>query len=94
MNKYEVMFIVKPAEEEAVEAVFAKFEALIQNNGGTIDKIDRWGKRRLAYEIKDFNEGIYFIVYFTAMPAVVAELDRVMKITDEILRHMVVKHEE
>jgi ribosomal protein S6 len=94
MNKYEVMFIVKPAEDEAVEAVFAKFENLIKNNGGTIDKIDRWGKRRLAFEIKDFNEGIYFVVYFTAQAAVVAELERVMKITDEILRHMVVKQED
>jgi small subunit ribosomal protein S6 len=94
MNKYEVMFIVKPAEEEAVEAVVAKFESLITTNGGTIDKIDRWGKKRLAYELKDFNEGIYFIFYFTAKPAVVNELERVMKITDEILRHMVIRQEE
>jgi len=94
MNKYEVMYIVKPAEEEAVEAVAAKFESLITSNGGTIDKVDRWGKRRLAYEIKDFNEGIYFVVYFTAPASVVAELERVMKITDEILRHMVVKQED
>jgi len=94
MNKYEVMFIVKPAEDEAIEAVVAKFENLIASNGGAIDKIDRWGKRRLAYEIKDLNEGIYFVVYFTAQPGVVTELERVMKITDEILRHMVVKQEE
>ncbi len=94
MNKYEVMYIVKPAEEEAVEAVAAKFESLITTNGGTIDKVDRWGKRRLAYEIKDFNEGVYFVVYFTAPASVVAELERVMKITDEILRHMVVKQED
>lgn len=94
MNKYEVMFIVKPADEEAVEAVFAKVENLIKNNGGTIDKVDRWGKRRLAYELKDFNEGVYFVVYFTAPAGAVAELERVMKITDEILRHMVIKQEE
>ncbi len=94
MNKYEVMFIVKPAEEEAVEAVAAKFESLITSNGGTVDKIDRWGKRRLAYEIEDFNEGTYFVIDFTAAPSVVAELERVMKITDEILRHMVVKQED
>lgn len=94
MNKYEVMFIVKPAEEEAIEAVVAKFENLIKNNGGTIDKIDRWGKRRLAYELKDFTEGFYFVVYFTAEPKAILELERVMKITDEILRHMVIKQEE
>lgn len=94
MNKYEVMFIVKPAEEEAIDAVVAKFENLIKSNGGNIDKIDRWGKKRLAYELKDFTEGFYFIFYFTAAPSVVAELDRVMKITDEILRHMVIRQEE
>lgn len=94
MNKYEVMFIVKPADEEAIDAVYAKFENLIKNNGGTVEKVDRWGKKRLAYEIKDFTEGFYFVVYFAAQPAVVAELDRVMKITDEILRHMVIKQDE
>jgi len=94
MNKYEVMFIVKPAEEEAIEAVATKFENLIKNNGGTIDKVDRWGKKRLAYELKDFAEGFYYVVYFTADPKMILELERVMKITDEILRHMVIKHEE
>ncbi|MDD4599710.1 30S ribosomal protein S6 [bioreactor metagenome] len=94
MRKYEVMFIVKPAEEEATNAVITKFENLILNNGGNIEKIDRWGKKRLAYEIKDFAEGFYCIFYFTAEPAVIAELDRVMKITDEILKHMIIKEDE
>jgi small subunit ribosomal protein S6 len=94
MNKYEVIYIVKPAEEEAIEAVVAKFENLIKNNGGTIDKIDRWGKKRLAFELKDFAEGFYFVVYFTAEPKVVAELNRVMRITDEILRHMVIRQDQ
>jgi len=88
------MFIVKPAEEEAINAVIAKFEALIQANGGSIDKVDRWGKRRLAYEVKDFTEGYYCVIYFSAEPKAVFELERVLKITDEILRHMVVKHDE
>jgi small subunit ribosomal protein S6 len=94
VRKYEVMFIVKPAEEEAINAVISKFENLIQNNGGNIEKIDRWGKKRLAYEIEDFAEGFYTIFYFTGEPAVVAELDRVMKITDEILKHMIIKEDE
>lgn len=94
MKKYEVIFIVKPAEEEAVNAVITKFENLIKNNGGEIEKIDRWGKKRLAYEIKDFMDGYYCIFNFTAEPQVIAELDRVMKITDEILKHMIVKEEK
>lgn len=94
MNKYEVMFIVKPAEEEAVNNVVTKFENLIKANGGQIEKIDRWGKRRLAYEIKDHTEGHYYLFYFAAEPKAIAELDRVMKITDEVLRHLIIKEDE
>ena len=94
MRKYEVIFIVKPLEEEATNAVIEKFENLVTANGGTIDKIDRWGKKRLAYEIKDSLDGYYCLFYITGEPAVVAEIDRVMKITDEILKHMIVKEEE
>lgn len=94
MKKYEVMYIVKPLEEEATNAVVEKFENLIKNNGGDVEKTDRWGKKRLAYELNDFVEGYYVVVNFTAEPAVVAELDRVMKITDEILKHMIIKEDE
>ncbi len=66
MRKYEVMFIVKPAEEEALNIVVAKFENLIKNNGGNIEKIDPWGKKRLAYEVKYFAEGSYYLMHFTA----------------------------
>ncbi|MBQ9615826.1 MAG: 30S ribosomal protein S6 [Selenomonadaceae bacterium] len=94
MRKYEIIFIVKPLEEEAVNAVVEKFTKLIANNGGTIDKEDRWGKKRLAYEIKDESEGYYVLFNVTCEPACVAECDRVMKITDELLKHMIVKSDE
>ena len=94
MRKYEVVFIVKPLEEEAVNAVIDKFSKLITDNGGTIDKEDRWGKKRLAYEIKDNTEGFYDLFYVTAEPACMKECDRVMKITDELLKHMIVKSDE
>ena len=94
MKKYELVFIIKPMEEEATQAVIAKFEAMVANNGGTIEKIDRWGKRRLAYLVKDLTEGYYCIFQFTGEPETVAELNRVMKITDDILRHMIVKKDE
>lgn len=94
MKKYEVMFIVKLGEEEEINAAIAKFENLIKNTGGEINKIDRWGRRRLAYEIKDLMEGYYCLIYFTAEKETVFELDRVMKITDELLKHMIVKVEE
>lgn len=94
MRTYEVIFIVKPMEEEATNAVIEKFSKLIAANGGTIDKEDRWGKKRLAYEIKKCQEGFYCLFYVTCDPACVAEVDRVMKITDDILKHMIVKSDE
>ena len=62
MRMYEVIFIVKPMEEEATNAVIEKFTKLIQANGGTIEKEDRWGKERLAYEINDHSEGYYVLL--------------------------------
>ena len=91
MKAYEIMYIVKPVEVEEFEAVVSKFNKLITDNGGKVEKTDRWGKKRLAYEIQDLNEGLYVLVTFTAEPACVKELDRVMKITDDILRHMIVR---
>ena len=93
MNNYEVMYIVKPIEEEAFNAVAAKFDELLTSNGATIEKTDKWGKKHLAYPIQDFNDGLYVLTTFAAEPKAVKELDRVMKITDEILRHMIIKKE-
>ena len=94
MRKYEVVFIFKVLEEEATNTVLAKFENLITNNGGEIDKIDRWGKKRLAYEIKDVADGYYVLVQFHSEPPAVKELDRVAKITEDLLKHMIVKLDE
>lgn len=92
MRKYEVMYIIRPdVEQEVVEATVEKFNAIITNGGGEITKHDVLGKKRLAYEIKKFRDGYYVLTQFTADSAVVNELDRVMKITDEIIRHLVVR---
>ena len=93
MNKYEVMVIVKPADEETNKAVIEKVEALIARVGGTVEKVDRWGKRRLAYAVKKFTDGFYVLINFEAAPAEIKEIDRVLKINDEVLRHLIVKHE-
>lgn len=94
MRAYEVMYIIKPAEDEVIDGVVAKFEKLLTNNGAAIEKTDRWGKRKLTYLIDDLAEGYYVLVDFSAEPAAVKELDRVMKITDEVMRHMIVKKEK
>ena len=94
MRKYELIYIVKPQEEEAIEALVAKFDGIITDNGGTIEKTDRWGKRRLAYPIQDLTEGYYVLQHLVAEPAVINELDRIRKITDDLLRHMIVVVED
>ncbi|MGG6312947.1 30S ribosomal protein S6 [Paenibacillus macerans] len=91
MRKYEVMYIIRPdVEQEAVQATVEKFQGIIQN-GGEISKHDVMGKRRLAYEINKIRDGIYVLVNFTATPEVVAELERILKISDEVIRYLITK---
>lgn len=94
MRKYEIIFIVKPMEEEQTNAVIERFRGLIAKNGGTIENEDIWGKKRLAYEIKDCMEGFYCLFNVECEPECVEECDRVMKITDELLKHMIVRSDE
>lgn len=96
MRPYEVLFIVKPEfEEEQVDTIIEKYTNLIQTEGGEIVKVDKWGKRKLAYEIANkYREGIYTLIQFNSEPVVASELDRVMKISDEIMRHLISKIEE
>ena len=95
MRAYECMFIISPLfDEEKTEATIAKFDQLIVNNGGVVTKTDRMGRRRLAYEIDDHMEGYYTILYFDAEPTLAAELDRVFKITDGVIRHLIVRKDD
>lgn len=94
MAKYETMLITSAAlDEEATTALVGKFKSLIEANG-TIDSVDEWGKRRLAYPINDENEGVYTVINFTCNPEFPAELDRVYKITDGVLRTIIIANEE
>ncbi|MFC4601350.1 30S ribosomal protein S6 [Cohnella hongkongensis] len=91
MRNYELMYIIRPdVEQETVQAVTEKFQGII-GNGGEIVKHDNWGKRRLAYEINKHREGTYVLVHFKGPSEVVTELERVLKITDEVIRHIVVR---
>ena len=94
MRKYETIFILHPSlDEEAVKANIEKFKGVIENGGGTIENVDFWGKRKLAYEINKVNEGYYTLINFEANPELPKELDRVFRITDGVIRHIVVKQE-
>ncbi len=84
--KYETVLVLNTKEgEEGIKALIEKFSNLIAQNG-TVDNVDEWGKRRLAYEIDDETEGYYVQIDFTSEPEFPAELDRVYKITSGILR--------
>lgn len=94
INKYETIFIVDATKtEEEIAALVEKFKSLIEANG-TIESIDEWGKRRLAYSINDLTEGYYVLVNFKSNPDFPAELERVYGITDGILRNIVIRSEE
>ncbi len=93
--KYETIFIISPElDEEATKALVEKFTGLITENGGAVDSVNEWGKRRLAYPINDLTEGYYVLVNFTAAHDFPAELDRVFNITDGVLRSLIVALED
>jgi small subunit ribosomal protein S6 len=95
MHQYELMVILDPeVDERTVAPSLDKFLGVIRNDGGTIDKVDIWGRRRLAYEINKKSEGIYAVVNFTANSDATVELDRQLKLSEAIMRTKVLRAEE
>ena len=91
---YEAVYIIDPRKnEEDTAALVEKFKALCEANG-TVSEVDEWGKRRLAYPIQDQNDGYYVRLTFAAQPAFPAELDRIFRITDGIMRSIIVCMDE
>ena len=87
MRQYELMVILDPeTEERTVSTTMERFLGVITKDGGTVDKLDVWGRRRLAYDIKKKSEGIYTLVNFTAEPATAQELDRQLNLSESIMR--------
>jgi small subunit ribosomal protein S6 len=94
-HQYELMVILDPEiDERTVAPSLDKFLNVIRNDGGTIDNVDIWGRRRLAYEIQKKSEGIYAVVNFTANSAATVELDRQLKLSEAVLRTKVLRAEE
>ncbi|MBX9472135.1 30S ribosomal protein S6 [Microcella sp.] len=95
MHQYELMVILDPEiDERTVAPSLDKFLGVIRNDGGTIENVDIWGRRRLAYEINKKNEGIYAVVNFSATPAATQELDRQLKLSEAVMRTKVLRTEE
>ena len=84
--KYEILYIIDPAQgEEGIAALVEKFKGIVENHG-TLTSVDEWGKRHLAYPINDLMEGYYVLMNFESKPEFPAELERVMKITEGVMR--------
>ena len=95
MNKYELVYIIDPAvEEEARKGLVERFNALVADNGGTVDKVEEWGKRRLAYAIDYKTEGYYVLVTMQAPAELPKEIERNLRINENVLRSLVIKLEE
>jgi small subunit ribosomal protein S6 len=92
MRPYEVMIIFDAGlEEETIRAVTDRATETLVSRGGVIGRVDRWGRRRFAYELKHRTEGYYVLVEATAEPAAMAEMDRVLSLADEVVRHKVIR---
>jgi len=92
LSEYEAVFIIDPKlEDEKKNKVIDKFEKLIKKHKGEVEKINKWGIRKLAYPIAGNTDGFYAIVNFKAEAKLISELDRVLHITDEVIRHMIVR---
>ncbi len=95
MKAYEVMLLIDPSlDEEALAAVVGKTTGVITSQGGAVDSSENWGKRRLAFEVNGKADGDYTVIQFHAAPAAIAELDRVLHITDPVFRFMIVRRDD
>lgn len=92
MNSYELLYIIdNDLSDEAKENLVAKISAVVTDNGGAVDGVDKWGTRKLAYPINYKSEGYYVLVNFTAPATLPSEVERVLRITDGVVRFLVVK---
>ncbi|MFZ4506595.1 MAG: 30S ribosomal protein S6 [Fimbriimonas sp.] len=94
-RKYEAFYIVKPDLTDAdVQKIADRYKTVVEEKGGTVEKAGKWDKRKLAYEINDFKEGNYILMNFEADPTVPTELNRLLRISDDVIRHRIFKLED
>ena len=95
MKAYELLVLLNPSlDDETRAATLQRVQDVITNDGGIVDSVDAWGKRKLAYEINKMTEGDYILIDFHTAPSAIAELDRVLHITDAVVRYMIVQRED
>jgi small subunit ribosomal protein S6 len=94
MNKYESIFIISTLlEDEKIQEIIGTVKNLIESSG-QLEKVDEWGKKRLAYEVNDQKEGYYVLMHFSAEPEFPTELERIYKITEGVLKYLIVRRED
>jgi len=95
VRAYEMMYITRPdLDDDAQKAILDRLQKVVADGGGAVEQVDVWGRRRLAYEIAGYQEGHYTVVRFQAPPGVTQELERVIRLTDGIIRHMIILREK
>jgi small subunit ribosomal protein S6 len=95
MRIYEELFIVKPdAPEEEVDQFIEQMRAIVTNSGGSVDKLEKWGKRKLAYRVDKYREGAYVLMQFTAGPETVKEFERRLRVADLVIKFLTVRIDE
>ena len=95
MRIYEQLFIAKPdAPDEEVDAFIEQMKTIVSNAGGTVDKVDKWGKRKLAYRVDRYREGAYVLFQFTAEAAAVTEFERRLRVSDLVIKFLTVRIDE
>jgi len=95
MRAYEVLYIIRPdLDDETLTTNIDRFAEIVTNNGGAELTVDKWGKRRLAYEINDLKDGVYVLMNFNGEARTIQELERVMKISDNVLRFLTTRKED
>jgi small subunit ribosomal protein S6 len=95
MNRYEIALIIRPdVEEEAQQQLIERLSQILTADGGQVDNVETWGRRRLAYPIQKVNEGYYYFVQGQFSSSVLPELDRMTKLSEDIVRHMVIRQDK
>jgi small subunit ribosomal protein S6 len=95
MRVYEELFILKPdSPEEEVDGFVEQIKQVITSGKGTVDKVDKWGVRKLAYRVQKFNEGLYVLVQFSSSPELVKEVERRLRVTDSVMKFITVRIDE
>lgn len=90
MKKYEIMYVLTPSLGEDIPKVVKQFESVIETNDGVLEKTDVWGEKKLAYNINDHGTGVYVLTTFSATPSCIKEVDRLLRLNENVLRHLII----